>query len=90
MMKEPYLEVTYRNGKALAAYFYLPRSANQKSVRTRQVKRGLIVDFAANGKPIGIEITAPEQLTLATLNRLLRELGCAPVRRADLAPLLAA
>jgi len=89
-MKEPYLEVTYRNGKALAAYFYLPRSARQKSVRTRQVQRGLIVDFAANGKPIGIEITAPQQLTLATLNRLLRELGCAPVRRADLAPLRAA
>jgi uncharacterized protein YuzE len=89
-MKQPYLEVTYRKGRALAAYFYLPRGAKQKSVRTRQVDRGLIVDFAANGKPIGIEITAPEQLTLATLNRLLRELGCAPVRRADLAPLRAA
>lgn len=89
-MKEPYLEVTYRKGRALAAYFYLPRSARQKSVRTRLVDPGLIVDFAANDKPIGIEITAPEQLTLATLNRLLRELGCASVRRADLAPLRAA
>jgi uncharacterized protein YuzE len=89
-MKEPYLEVTYRKGQALAAYFYLPRTGRQKSVRTRQVDRGLIVDFAANGKPIGIEITAPEQLTLATLNRLLKELGFAPVRRADLAPLRAA
>lgn len=89
-MKKPYLEVTYRKGRALAAYFYLPRSARQKSVRTRQVHGGLIVDFAANGKPIGIEITAPQQLTLASLNRVLRELGCAPVRRADLAPLRAA
>ncbi len=89
-MKEPYLEVTYRKGRALAAYFYLQRSARQKSVRTRQVRGGLIVDFAANGKPIGIEITAPEQLTLSALNRLLRELGCAQVRRADLAPLRAA
>jgi len=68
----------------------LPRSVRQKSVRTRQVDLGLIVDFAANGKPIGIEITAPEQLTLAALNRVLREPGCAPVRRADLAPLRAA
>ena len=89
-MKEPYLEVTYRKGHALAAYFYLQRNSRQKSVRTRQVDGGLIVDFAANGKPIGIEITAPEQLTLASLNRLLKELGCAPVRRADLAPLRAA
>jgi uncharacterized protein YuzE len=89
-MKEAYLEVTYRKGQPLAAYFYLPRSTRQKSVRTRRVDPGLIIDLAANGKPLGIEITAPEQLTLATLNRVLRELGCAPVRRADLAPLKAA
>ena len=89
-MKEAYLEVTYRKGQPLAAYFYLPRSTRQKSVRTRRVDPGLIIDLAANGKPLGIEITAPEQLTLATLNRVLRELGCAPVSRADLAPLKAA
>jgi uncharacterized protein YuzE len=89
-MKEAYLEVTYRKGQPLAAYFYLPRSTRQKSVRTRRVDPGLIIDLGANGKPLGIEITAPEQLTLATLNRVLRELGCAPVRRADLAPLKAA
>jgi hypothetical protein len=29
-MKEPYLEVTFRHGRPLAAY-YLPREANQKS-----------------------------------------------------------
>ena len=89
-MKEAYLEVTYRQGQPLAAYLYLPRSSRQKSVRTRRVDPGLIIDLAANGKPLGIEITAPAQLTLTTLNRVLRELGCAPVRRADLAPLRAA
>ena len=89
-MKKPYLEVTYRDGKPLAAYFYLPRSARQKSVRTRRVEPGLIVDLAPNGHPIGIEITAPAQLTLAILNRVLRDLGCPPASRADLAPLRAA
>lgn len=89
-MKEPYLEVTYRHGQPLAAYLYLPRQTRQKSVRTRRVEPGLIIDFAAGGQPVGIEITAPKQLTVVTLNRLLRELGCAPVRRADLAPLRAA
>ena len=89
-MKEAYLEVTYRKGHPLAAYFYLPRDRRRKSVRTRRVDPGLIIDLAANGTPIGIEITAPDQLTLAILNRVLRELGCAPVRRADLAPLRAA
>lgn len=89
-MKEAYLEVTYRHGRALAAYYYLPLETRQKSVRTRRVDPGMIVDFDARGRPLGIEITAPERLTLASLNRLLRELGCAPVRRADLAPLRAA
>lgn len=89
-MKESYLEVTYRHGQPLAAYLYLPRRERQKSVRTRRVDPGLIVDFAESGQPIGIEITAPAQLTVVILNRLLRELGCAPVRRTDLAPLRAA
>ena len=85
-----YLEVTYRHGKPLAAYFYLPREARRKVARTRRVAPGLIVDLSADGQPLGIEITAPAQLTLAILNRVLRDLGCAPVRRADLAPLRAA
>jgi hypothetical protein len=89
-MREAYLEVTYRHGRPLAAYFYLPRETRSKSVRTRQVNPGMIVDLDARGRPLGIEITAPGQLTLTALNRLLRELGCDPVRRIDLAPLRAA
>jgi hypothetical protein len=50
-MKEAYLEVTYRHGRLLAAYFYLPRNGQRKSVRTRRVDPGLIIDFAANGRP---------------------------------------
>jgi uncharacterized protein YuzE len=89
-MKEPYLEVTYRKGRVLAAYFYLPRNGGEKSVRTRRADPGLIIDLASDGKPLGIEITAPAQLTLDNLNQVLRELGCDPVRRADIAPLKAA
>ena len=89
-MKPAYLEVTYRHGHPLAAYFYLPRASRSKSVRTRRVDPGMIVDLDARGRPLGIEITAPGQLRLTALNRLLRELGCDPVRRADLAPLRAA
>jgi len=89
-MKEPYLEVTYRKGKVLAAYFYLPRSSGAKSVRTRRVDPGLVIDLGADGKAIGIEITAPGQLRLETLNGVLREFGFDPVRNADLAPLRAA
>ena len=89
-MKEPYLEVTYRKGRVLAAYVYLPRGGGEKSVRTRRADPGLIIDLASNGKPLGIEITAPAQVTLDNLNQVLRELGCDAVRLADIARLKAA
>ena len=89
-MKESYLEVTFRRGRPLAAYYYLPRRPGQKSYRTRRVEPGLVIDFARGGKPIGIEITAPNKLSLASLNRVLREFGFPLVNRNDLAPVLAA
>jgi hypothetical protein len=50
-MRGPFLEVTYRHGRPLAA---------------------------------------PSKLSLAALDRVLRELGFSPVTRKDVAPLLAA
>lgn len=52
-MKERYLEVTFRKGKPLAAYVYLPRGAGIKSVRTEEAMPGVLVDYAAGGEPIG-------------------------------------
>ena len=89
-MREPYLEVTFRHGRSLAAYLYLPRRPGEKSHRTTRVEPGLVIDFNRSGKPIGIEITAPSRLSLAALNRVLRELGLPTLKQADLAPLRAA
>jgi hypothetical protein len=89
-MKDRYLEVTFRHGRPIAAYYYLPRGADQKSVRTRRVEPGLIIDFAPNDQAIGIEITAPALVSLASLNAVLQDLGHAPATEADLAPVLAA
>lgn len=89
-MKEAYLEVTFRHGRPLAAYLYLPRSAGDKSHKTSRVEPGLVVDFSRRGRPIGIEITAPAKITVSALNKVLRALGQPAVTRADLAPLRAA
>jgi hypothetical protein len=89
-MKSSYLEVTFRSGRPLAAYLYLPRRPNDKSYRTSRAAPGLVIDFNRGGAPIGIEITAPAKLSAAALNRVLRRLGLPPVTRADLAPLRAA
>lgn len=89
-MKHTYLEVTFRQGVPVAAYYYLPRRPGQKSYRTKRVRPGLVVDLTRSGQPIGIEITAPSKVSLSALNRLLKRLGFNPVSRAELAPLLAA
>jgi hypothetical protein len=89
-MKDTYLEVTYRKGRPLAAYYYLPRSDGDRSARTERAAGGLLVDYTADGRPIGIEIVSPGSLQLSDLNGLLERLGFAPVAREDLAPLVAA
>lgn len=41
MNKPSYLKVTYRNGRPLAAYYYLPRRDGDKSVRTERADGGV-------------------------------------------------
>ena len=89
-MKQPYLEITFRRGKPLAAYYYLPRRPGQKSYRSVPAEAGMIVDFGRKGEPLGIEITAPQRVSAASLNRVLRRLGLPPVKAAELHPLRAA
>lgn len=89
-MKEPYLEVTFRRGRPIAAYYYLPRRPGQKSYRSVRIEPGMVVDFGRGGKPIGIEITAPERTSQVTLNRVLKQFGLPTVKSSDLAPLRAA
>jgi hypothetical protein len=89
-MNDSYLEVTFRHGRVVAAYLYLPRAAGQKSARSRRVEPGLVIDFAASGRPIGIEITAPARLSLVAINGVLEELSLTSLAPADLSPLVAA
>lgn len=89
-MRSSYLEVTFRHGRPLAAYLYLPRQPKDKSHRTERAEPGLVIDYNRRGTPIGVEITAPAKISAALLNRVLRRLGVPTVTRADLAPLRAA
>lgn len=89
-MKEPYLEVTYRKGRPLAAYYCLPRRAGDVSVRTKRVEPGLVIDFARGGRAIGVEITTPSKFSLAAFNRVLRGLGVPSATKSAVAPVRAA
>jgi len=89
-MRETYLEVTFRQGRAIAAYLYLARESGEKSCRTKRVEPGMVIDFNSSGRAIGIELTAPGQVSLPVLNQVLADLGISPITQADLAPLKAA
>ena len=89
-MRGRYLEVTFRKGRAIAAYLYLPRGGAERAARVSKAAPGLLIDYNANGTAIGIEITAPGKLRLATLNRVLSRLGQPQLGPEELAPLMAA
>jgi len=89
-MKHQYLEVTYRRGKPLAAYLYLPRETGAKVTRTADAGRGMRVDFDAAGTPMGIEITAPSAVRAQDVNALLARLGQPDLPLEELSPLQAA
>ncbi|HLL88518.1 MAG TPA: hypothetical protein VK324_04390 [Tepidisphaeraceae bacterium] len=86
-MSRPYLEVTYRAGKALAAYLYLDRRAGDRAARTVPASAGLLIDHAPDGRAIGIEITSPSTVTADALNAALASASHPPATPADLAPL---
>ena len=90
-MTERCLQVTYRKGRPFAAYLYLSRATGERSLRTEATADGLlVVDFAADGNPIGIEITAPGFVTLERLNEMLQRLGQPALADSDFRPLQAA
>lgn len=89
-MKARYLEVTFRCGRPFAAYLYLPRASGAKSERTEKLSAGLLVDYTASGQPIGLEITAPTEVTLEQINDALGKLGVERLEAAEIAPLRAA
>lgn len=89
-MHQHYLEVTYREGKPMAAYYYLPRRADDVSVRVEPHGPAFLVDWSADGRPLGIEIPSPSLVTVEGLNRVLSELSLDPVAPEEIGPVVAA
>lgn len=86
-MKEHYLEVTFRKGKPLAAYLYLPHQQGVKSCRTESVGSGLLIDYDENNQPIGIEITTPGLVSVEKINEILRKLRLPLIEAEEIAPI---
>ena len=90
-MTERSLQVTYRKGKPFSAYLHLSHRTGEKSAKTVPTADGLlVVDYAKDGTPIGVEITAPTAVPLDRLNRLLADLSETPLNEHDYLPVRAA
>ena len=89
-MKTISLQVTYRKGKPFAAYIYLSNQPGQKSVRTKTVTEDLLIDYAKDGTPLGIEIVSPGIVSIDEINRVFDDLGLGRLGPEELEPLKAA
>lgn len=90
-MTERSLQVTYRKGRAFAAYLHLSHLTGEKSAKTVASPDGLlVVDYSSAGRAVGVEITAPQAVSLERLNQLLADLGEAPLAEQEYKPVLAA
>lgn len=89
-MRDRYLEVTFRKGRALAAYLYLSREPGTKSTRTEKVGSGLLADVGSDGELISLEFTAPQKADVSAVNAVLERFGLAAVTSEEVRPLQAA
>ena len=87
MADDIHLEMSYHRDKLMAAYLYLPRKEGDRAARSREARPGLVVDYAEDGRPIGIEIVSPSAISEALINDVLADIGQAPLTEEDLAPL---
>jgi uncharacterized protein YuzE len=84
------LQITYRKGKPFAAYIYLAHQPGTKSTRTEQIGPELVIDYAADGLPLGIEVISPGFVTEEEIIAAFERLGLEPPPTDELAPLGAA
>ena len=88
-MSSPTLEVTFREGRPLAAYLHLS-SARRKAGTTRELAPSLVGDFDRRGALLGLEILAFDRATISRINPVLVSCGCRALPAKTLAPLRAA
>lgn len=86
-MKALSLQITYRKREPFAAYIYLARTLGQKSARTEEIGPELLVGYATDGTPIGIEIVSPGYVSVEEIYEAFDKLGLGRPSPGELAPL---
>ncbi len=87
MATKPRIEIVFRRGRPVAAFFHLREGVSGKSGRTISLGAQLTAHYDASGHPVGLELALPTQVRLGDVNDALRELSSGPVEESDLVPL---
>jgi hypothetical protein len=82
------LQMTFRDGRLMAAYFHLQRKPGATVAHSKREPDGMVVDFAADGIAIGIEFVAPSKVSLRSVNQVLQSIGQAAASTEELWPIL--
>jgi hypothetical protein len=81
---KPRLEIVFRKGRPVAAFFHLKEGASGKTGRTIPIRPSMTAHYDDSGLPIGLELPLPTAVPLEHLNEALRELGSEGVGEADI------
>jgi len=84
------LQITYRKGKPFAAYITLDRRPGEKTAHSEEMAPEIVVDFASDGRPLGVEIVSPDATPLEEILSVFDRLGVGRPDPGELSPLVAA
>jgi hypothetical protein len=86
-MAKPRIEIVFRRGRPVAAFFHLREGTSGKSGRTIAIRPQMTAHYDDAGHPTGLELSLPTRASALEVNDALRELSGDPVEDADLVPL---
>lgn len=86
---KPRIEVMFRKGKPIAAFFHLRDTESGRSGRQIPIRAPMVAHYDATGVPSGLEVPLPLSVHLLQINEALREIGGEAVTEADITPLRA-
>ena len=81
------LQVTYRHGKPSIAYLNFSGAPDRRAARTDEVQKGVLVDYLADGSPMGIEFIHPSAISLEEAVNIVQQVTGEAVPAEELAPL---
>ena len=70
------LRISFRRGRVLAGYLYLPRKEGDRVARSTRTDEGLVLDYTDDDRLIGIELPSPTSDALRAVLGKMKELHC--------------